>query len=138
VRLLDVLNGQGLPCAAVSASRHAPELLSGAGVLDRFEALVDGTEAARLRLPGKPHPALFLEAARRLGTAPADTAVIEDALAGVEAGRRGGFGLVIGVDRTAEPTGAADLLEHGAHLVVRDLAELLSGPAVPRTGPPGG
>ncbi|MGP4003482.1 HAD family hydrolase [Streptomyces sp. 8N706] len=126
VRLLDVLSRRGVPRAAVSASRHAGELLSRAGVRDRFQVLVDGGEAARLRLPGKPDPALFLEAARRLGAPPADTAVVEDALAGVEAGRRGGFGLVVGVDRTAGPTSAADLREHGADLVVRDLSELLT------------
>ncbi|MGP3984897.1 HAD family hydrolase [Streptomyces sp. KR80] len=128
VRLLDVLDRRGVPYAAVSASRHARELLSAAGILGRFHAVVDGTEAARLRLPGKPDPALFLEAARRLGIEAARTAVIEDALAGVEAGRRGGFGLVIGVDRTAGPSSAADLREHGADLVVRDLAELLTVP----------
>lgn len=126
VRLLYVLRAQGVPCAAVSASRHAPELLAEAGVRDLFQAVVDGNEAARLRLPGKPDPALFLEAARRLDAVPAEAAVIEDALAGVEAGRRGGFGLVIGVDRTTGPTSAADLRGHGADLVVGDLAELLT------------
>ncbi|WP_432094116.1 HAD family hydrolase [Streptomyces sp. bgisy100] len=131
VRLLAVLARHGVPCAAVSASRHATELLTRAGVREHFAAVVDGVEAARLELPGKPHPALFLEAARRLGVPTADAAVIEDALAGVEAGRRGGFALVIGVDRTAGPTSAADLREHGADLVVRDLADLLA----PRPGP---
>lgn len=134
VRLLDVLAAHRVPCAAVSASRHARELLSAAGVLDRFEAVVDGNEAARLHLPGKPDPALFLEAARRLGTRAEETAVVEDALAGVEAGRRGGFGLVVGVDRTAGPTSAADLREHGADVVVRDLAELIGSAPAPRTG----
>ncbi|MER5968227.1 HAD-IA family hydrolase [Streptomyces sp. NPDC002055] len=131
VRLLAVLARHGVPCAAVSASRHATELLTRAGVRERFAAVVDGVEAARLELPGKPHPALFLEAARRLGVPAADAAVIEDALAGVEAGRRGGFALVIGVDRIAGPTSAADLRKHGADLVVRDLADLLA----PRPGP---
>jgi HAD superfamily hydrolase (TIGR01509 family) len=126
VELLHVLGAEGVPCAAVSASRHAPELLERAGVRDLFQAVVDGNEAARLRLPGKPEPALFLEAARRLGAPAAEAAVVEDALAGVEAGRRGGFGLVVGVDRTAGPTSAADLREHGADLVVADLAELLT------------
>ncbi|MGW7467615.1 HAD family hydrolase [Streptomyces xantholiticus] len=132
VRLLKLLRDRSVPLAAVSASRHARELLTRAGVLPSFDALVDGVEAARLRLPGKPEPALFLEAARRLGV-PADrAAVVEDALAGVEAGRRGGFALVIGVDRTAGPGTGAALLERGADLVVRDLAELLpDGPDAP-------
>lgn len=124
VRLLRVLHARTVPMAAVSASRHAGELLRGAGVLDLFAALVEGGEAARLALPGKPDPALFLEAARRLGTPVEHTAVVEDALAGVEAGRRGGFGLVIGVDRTVGPGTGTALLSHGADLVVTDLAEL--------------
>lgn len=130
VRLLREIRARGLPLAAVSASRHAPELLTRAGVLPSFDVLVDGAEAARLRLPGKPDPALFLEAARRLGVPPGRSAVVEDALAGVEAGRRGGFALVVGVDRTVGPGTGAALTEHGADLVVRDLAELL--PAEPR------
>ncbi|MDJ0465540.1 HAD-IA family hydrolase [Streptomyces sp. H27-C3] len=125
VRLLRTLRSASIPLAAASASHHAREVLTRAGVLDLFDELVDGAEAADLGLPGKPDPALFLEAARRLKT-PADrTAIVEDALAGVEAGRRGGFGLVIGVDRTAGPGTAEDLLRHGADMVVRDLAELL-------------
>lgn len=124
VRLLRVLDELDVPCAAVSASRHARELIVRAGVLDLFRVVVDGAEAARLALPGKPDPALFLEAARRLGGLPETMAVVEDALAGVEAGSRGGFGLVVGVDRTAGPTSAADLRVHGADLVVDDLAEL--------------
>ncbi|GAA2393155.1 hypothetical protein GCM10010420_17400 [Streptomyces glaucosporus] len=128
LRLLRVLRRGGTPMAVISASRHARELLSGAGVLELFDAVVDGHEAARLGLPGKPDPAVFLEAARRLGAPASRTAVVEDALAGVEAGRRGGFGLVVGVDRTAGPTSAADLRDHGADVVVRDLAELLTEP----------
>lgn len=132
VRLLHALRRAGVPCAAVSASRHARELLLRAGVLDLLVTVVDGREAARLGLPGKPDPALFLEAARRLGRPLSRTAVVEDALAGVEAGRRGGFGLVVGVDRAdpAEgPGGAAALREHGADLVVTDLSQLLTDPA---------
>lgn len=127
LRLLRVLEAAGVPCAAVSASRHATELLERGRVRDLFATVVDGAEAARLALPGKPDPALFLEAARRLGV-PADRcAVVEDALPGVEAGRRGGFALVVGVDRTADSASAADLRAHGADLVFRDLAELLAG-----------
>ncbi|GAA2511830.1 HAD-IA family hydrolase [Streptomyces gobitricini] len=126
VRLLDTLRGAGVPLAAVSASRHAREVLASAKVLDLFDVCVDGVEAARLRLPGKPDPALFLEAARRLATRPAHCAVVEDALAGVEAGRRGGFGLVVGVDRTAG-RGMGDALRRaGADVVVRDPVELLT------------
>jgi len=137
VRLLRVLHRDGVPRAAISASRHARELLSGAGVLELFNAVVDGNEAARMRLAGKPDPAVFLEAARRLGVPVRDTAVVEDALAGVEAGRRGGFGLVVGVDRIVGPTSAEDLRSHGADVVVRDLAELLTAPGA-GTGGEGG
>lgn len=133
VRLLHELRDAGVPTAAVSASRHATELLAGAGLLELLGAVVDGNEARRLRLPGKPDPALFLEAASRLGSLPQDTGVVEDALAGVEAGRRGGFGLVIGVDRTGGPDSAAALRRHGADVVVSDPGELLVSGA---DGPP--
>lgn len=81
VRLLHVLHEARVPIAAASASRHATELLAGAGLLDLFTAVVDGNEARRLELPGKPDPALFTEAARRLGVPAGDSAVVEDALA---------------------------------------------------------
>jgi beta-phosphoglucomutase-like phosphatase (HAD superfamily) len=87
-----------------------------------FDAQVDGIVAHARGLAGKPAPDTYLEAARMLGIAPPDSAVYEDALAGVEAGRAGGFGMVIGVDRAGQ---AAALREHGADLVVMDLAELL-------------
>ncbi|MFI1440424.1 HAD family hydrolase [Streptomyces fructofermentans] len=125
VRLVRALRRAATPLAAASASRHARELLTRTGVLDLFDALVDGGEAARLGLAGKPHPDLFLEAARRLGVAAGRCGVVEDALAGVEAGRRGGFALVIGVDRAGGPDTAAALLRRGADVVVHDLAELL-------------
>ncbi|MFI1107691.1 MULTISPECIES: HAD family hydrolase [Streptomyces] len=135
VRLLKALYVAGVPCAAVSASRHAREFLAGARLRGLLRETVDGEEARRLGLPGKPDPALFLEAARRLGAAPGECAVVEDALAGVAAGRRGGFGLVVGVDRTLGPTSAAELREHGADLVVTDLAALLDpDPARPGSG----
>ncbi|MEU5979290.1 HAD-IA family hydrolase [Streptomyces sp. NPDC047315] len=124
VRLLRILHAADVSRAAVSASRHARELLAGAGLTDLLDVLVDGDEAARLHLPGKPDPALFLEAAGRLRVLPGRAAVIEDAPAGVEAGRRGGFALVVGVDRAGTTTARARLLRHGAHLVVGDLAEL--------------
>lgn len=131
VSLLHALLGSGKLLAAASASLHARELLTRAHVLDLFDAVVDGTEAARLKLRGKPAPDLFLEAARRLRTAPGETAVVEDALAGVEAGKRGGFALVIGVDRTGGQEHTRELLRHGADLVVADLGELLMEGAAP-------
>ncbi|MFK0290674.1 HAD family hydrolase [Streptomyces sp. NPDC090442] len=130
-RLLHALRDEGVACAAVSASRHAAELLQRAGLRGLLGAVVDGNEAARLGLPGKPDPALFVEAARRLGVPPGDAAVVEDALAGVAAGRRGGFGLVVGVDRSGTGGHAAELHRRGADVVVADLAELLV-PGAPR------
>nr|WP_281381964.1 beta-phosphoglucomutase family hydrolase [Nocardiopsis mwathae] len=121
VALLHRLRGARIPTAAVSASRNCAAVLHAAGVEDLFDARVDGVEAARLGLPGKPDPALFLEAARRLSAEPGHTAMVEDSLVGVEAGRRGGFGWVIGVDRGDQRGG---LYERGADIVVSDLAEL--------------
>ncbi|MFE9017605.1 HAD family hydrolase [Streptomyces sp. NPDC007808] len=125
VRLVRALRGAGTSVAAASASRHARELLTRAGVLDLFDVLVDGGEAARLGLPGKPRPDLFLTAVERLGADAGRAAVVEDALAGVEAGRNGGFALVVGVDRAGTGDSGEALRRHGADLVVRDLAELL-------------
>ena len=126
------LRAAGLPTAVVSASRNMVAVLEAAGLRDLFDAEVDGVEADRLGLAGKPDPALFLEAARRLGVAPARAAVVEDALAGVEAGRRGGFGLVVGVDRGGQ---AAALAERGADLMVDDLGALdVEGGAVRQGG----
>lgn len=121
VALLRTLNAAGVPVAVASASHHCRQVLEAAGLAGLVDAVVDGIDADRLRLPGKPDPALFLEAARRLGVPPARAAVIEDAEAGVEAGRRGGFGLVVGVARTSD--GRA-LRDRGADLVVSDLGEL--------------
>ncbi|MFD3655654.1 HAD family hydrolase [Streptomyces sp. NPDC058620] len=124
--LLRHLRARGVAMAAVSASRHAGELLDRSGVLPYFAVLVDGVEGGRLGLPGKPAPDLFLAAAGRLGLPASRTAVIEDSLAGVEAGRRGGFHLVVGVDRSAGPDTRAALLDRGADVVVDDLSELLT------------
>lgn len=109
----------GVRTAVVTASRNRAQVLKAAGADDLFDEHVDGIDAAELGLPGKPDPALFLEAARRLGVDPDRAVVIEDALAGVEAGRRGGFGLVIGVDRAGEHEAA--FLAGGADVVVADL-----------------
>ncbi|MFG2616430.1 HAD family hydrolase [Streptomyces sp. NPDC048507] len=111
-------------CAAVSASRHARSLLECAQLIGYFDALVDGQDAAALDLPGKPDPALFLEAARRLGAPPAHTVVVEDALAGVEAGHRGRFRLVVGLNREADPHMSDALRARGAQLVLPDLVGL--------------
>jgi len=121
VALLGELRWFGIPRAAVSASENSAEVLRAAGVLVCFDVRVDGTDARELDLASKPAPAIFLEAARRLGVEPGRAAVVEDALAGVEAGRRGGFGLVVGVDRTGHPD---DLAVSGADVVVSDLASL--------------
>ncbi|MGW6561746.1 HAD family hydrolase [Streptomyces hydrogenans] len=123
VRALTVLRDHRVPCAAVSASRHARALLAAGGFDRLLRTVVDGGEAARLGLPGKPDPALFLHAAHVLGVRPQDCAVVEDALAGVLAGRRGRFGLVVGVDRTPDRHTTGSLREHGAHLVTTDLME---------------
>ncbi|MFI1717032.1 HAD family hydrolase [Streptomyces litmocidini] len=122
---LAALRTRGVPCAAVSASRHARALIRAAGLTDLLATIVDGEDAARLGLAGKPDPALFLRAAALLGSRPRETAVVEDALAGVLAARRGGFGLVVGVDRTPLRRTADLLREQGADLVVPDLMALV-------------
>ena len=123
VRYLHAARDAGLHRAVVSSSRNCREVLEAAGIDDLFEAQVDGNVAAAEGLAGKPAPDTFLAAARKLGVAPAAAAVFEDALAGVAAGRAGGFGYVVGVDRVGQ---AGALREHGADVVVEDLAELLA------------
>jgi HAD superfamily hydrolase (TIGR01509 family) len=125
------LRADGLRTAVVSASRNMVAVLEAAELGGLFDVEVDGVEADRLGLAGKPDPALFLEAARRLGVASARAAVVEDALAGVEAGRRGRFGVVVGVDRGGQ---AAALAERGADVVVADLGLLTLERAVVRRG----
>jgi alpha,alpha-trehalase len=120
--LVDALRARSVKTALISASRNARPVLEAAGAIDRFDVIVDGVDARKLGLAGKPDPAVFLEAARRLGVEPRRAAVVEDALAGVEAGRSGGFRLVLGVDRGHQ---AAELSSHGADLVVTDLGEVL-------------
>jgi beta-phosphoglucomutase family hydrolase len=125
IRYVSAARDAGLRRAVVSSSSNCRDVLEAAGMLDLFEEIVDGVVAAREGLRGKPAPDTFLEGARRLGAEPAEAAVFEDALAGVEAGRAGGFGYVVGVDRV----GQADALrEHGATVVVSDLADLLEQP----------
>ena len=119
VALLRRLRHAGLPTAVVTASRNSELVLQAAGVRELFDAVVDGNDVERLGLPGKPDPALYLEAAHRLGVPPVECFVAEDAVAGVQAARRGGFGLVLGVDRTGN---RSRLAAAGAHDVVADLA----------------
>jgi beta-phosphoglucomutase family hydrolase len=122
VALLDHLIEAGVSVAVVSSSANARGVLRAAGLEQRFTVVMDGLVAARRNLPGKPSPDTFLAAAADLGVAPGDTAVVEDALSGVEAGVAGGFGLVVGVDREGQ---AEALSAAGAHVVVGDLAELV-------------
>jgi alpha,alpha-trehalase len=121
IALIDELRRAGVRTAVISASRNLEAVLAAAGVGERFDVRLGGAEAERLGLKGKPQPAIFLEATRRLGAVPRRAAVVEDALAGVEAGRRGGFRLVVGVDRLGHP---AELEAAGADVVVKDLAEV--------------
>lgn len=121
VLLLDALGAAGVPVAVVSGSRNAPAVLASAGLSARFGIVVDGVVAAEIGLPSKPSPAAFLHAAAALGVAPANAVVVEDAISGVEAGRAGGFGLVVGVSGTQEPD---QLATAGADVVVAELTPL--------------
>lgn len=123
VRFLAAVRDAGLACALVTSSENATAVLEAAGLRHAFMVTVDGALARELGLAGKPAPDGFLEAARRLGVAPEHAAVFEDALAGVAAGRRGQFGLVVGVDRVGQ---SDELRTAGADFVVGDLAELVA------------
>jgi beta-phosphoglucomutase family hydrolase len=112
----------GLRRAVVSSSANCQDVLRSAGIAKLFEARVDGVVAEREHLKGKPAPDTYLAAARMLEVAPAAASVFEDSLAGVESGRAGRFGFVVGVDRAGQ---ARALLSHGANRVVRDLSELM-------------
>ena len=122
VRYVRAVRDAGLRRAVVSSSANAHDVLVAAGIEDLFETRIDGVVAERDHLRGKPAPDTFLAGARALGLEPPAAAVFEDALAGVAAGRAGGFGCVVGVDRAGQ---ADELREHGADVVVTDLAELL-------------
>ena len=122
VRYLHAVRDAGLRRAVFSSSTNCRDVLRAAGIEDLLEVRMDGVVAEREHLKGKPAPDTYLKAAGMLGSEPAQSAVFEDALAGVESGRAGDFGCVVGVDRV----GQADALkEHGADIVVKDLAELL-------------
>jgi beta-phosphoglucomutase family hydrolase len=122
IRYLHAAREAGLKLAVVSSSKNTTEILRAAKLEHMFDGQVDGVTAEREHLKGKPAPDTYLRAATLLHTTAPQAAVYEDALAGVEAGRAGGFGVVVGVDRD---TLARELYTHGADLVVSDLAELL-------------
>jgi beta-phosphoglucomutase family hydrolase len=122
VRYVQAVKAAGLPRAVVSSSANARDVLIAAGIEDLFDARIDGVVADREHLRGKPAPDTFLAGARALGLKPTTATVFEDAQAGVAAGRAGGFGFVVGVDRVGQ---AEALKQHGADIVVTDLAELL-------------
>jgi len=128
VALVRRLRALGIRTAAVSSSVNCAAVLEAAGIGVLFDARVDGTDLARSDLRGKPAPDAFLEAARRLGVAPVRAVVVEDAVAGVEAGRAGGFGCVIGVDRSGH---ALALRKAGADVVVSDLAQVATAAQPP-------
>lgn len=121
VDFLRSLHPAGFKPALVSSSRNSRLIADTAGFAELFDAWVDGEALLTRRIQGKPAPDMFLAAADDLGVAPSRAVVIEDAIAGVQAGRRGKFGLVIGVDRTHHPDALA---EAGADLVVSTLAEV--------------
>lgn len=122
IRLVGHVRGLGIRTAVVSASANCAAVLEAAGIADLFEVRVDGHTLRERGLRGKPAPDSFLEAARELGVAPERAVVIEDAISGVQAGRAGAFGLVVGVARKAD---ADALARNGADRVVTDLAELV-------------
>jgi beta-phosphoglucomutase family hydrolase len=133
-RYLAAVRAAGLRTALVSSSANTAQVLARGLVADQFDVIVDGHVAEAKGLHGKPAPDTYLAAAAMLGVEPGAAAVYEDALAGVEAGHAGKFGIVVGVDRVGQ---APQLREHGADIVVADLADLLPG-AGPSTRPAAG
>ncbi len=123
VEAISFWRNHDVPIAVVSSSRSCAQVLRKAGIEDFFRVRVDGIVGMEIGLKGKPNPDYFLEAVKRLGVEPLHALMVEDAVAGVEAGRRGGFGAVIGMDRSGQ--NAKLLLEHGADRVVSSLKELL-------------
>jgi beta-phosphoglucomutase family hydrolase len=119
--LLKKLRQAGIRTAVGSSSKNTTAILHAAGLEHHFDLCIDGLVAEALRFPGKPDPALFLEVAHRLGVEPSRVILFEDALAGVEAGKRGGFGCVVGLDHGQQP-GA--LRQHGADVVIKNLRQV--------------
>ena len=122
VRYVQAVRSAGLHTAVVSSSANCAEVLKAAGIANLFETRIDGVSVEEQHLAGKPAPDTYLAAAKVLGVEPGEAAVFEDALSGVAAGRAGGFGFVVGVDRVGQ---AEQLRAHGADRVVTDLAQLL-------------
>jgi beta-phosphoglucomutase family hydrolase len=122
VTYIRAVRDKGIATAIVSSSANTKQVLDSAGIADLFDFRMDGIAAAQRKLAGKPAPDTYLAAAQELGFGADRAAVFEDALAGVESGRAGHFAFVVGVDRVGQ---AAELREHGADIVVKDLAELL-------------
>jgi beta-phosphoglucomutase family hydrolase len=127
VRYLEAAKAAGLRIAVVSSSANTQEVLRVTGLEKFFEARIDAQEAIARNLKGKPAPDTFLAGAAALGVGPDQAVVFEDAIAGVEAGRAGAFALVVGVDRVRSGDSARALRDHGADIVVTDLAELIEG-----------
>ncbi|WP_328660785.1 beta-phosphoglucomutase family hydrolase [Streptomyces sp. NBC_00334] len=121
LRYIEAARGAGLATAIVSSSANTRDVLHSIDAERLFDVRIDGVVARERKLPGKPHPDTFLAAARDLGVEPSRAAVFEDALAGMDAGRSGHFGYVVGVDRVGQTDA---LYAHGADRVVKDLAEL--------------
>lgn len=132
MRYLRAVKAAGLGTAVVTASANGEQVITAAGVADLIDVRIDGVVAARHQLRGKPAPDTYLAGARALGVSPVQAAVFEDALAGVAAGRAGGFGYVVGVDRVGQ---AHALRQRGADIVVTDLAQLLSSADQPCSEP---
>ena len=124
LRYIEAVRAHGLRTAIVSSSANTQDVLRSIDAEHLFDVRIDGVVAAERKLPGKPRPDTFLEAARDLGIEPSHAAVFEDALAGMDAGRSGHFGYVVGVDRVGQTDA---LYAHGADIVVKDLAELGGG-----------
>jgi HAD superfamily hydrolase (TIGR01509 family) len=123
VRYVRAASEAGLRRAVVSSSTNTRDVLKAAGFDGQFDEIIDGVVAEHEQLAGKPAPDTYLAGAKAVGVEPQEAAVFEDALAGVEAGRAGSFGIVVGVDRVGQ---ADELRAHGADIVVRDLSELLA------------
>lgn len=121
VELVDELIRAGVRVAVASSSRNCSFILEKTGLIDRFGAVVDGEVSHKLDLPGKPDPAIFVEAAKRIDADPRRSIMVEDAVAGVQAGRNGAFGLVLGVARDGD---LERLRSNGAHIAVTDLAQI--------------
>jgi beta-phosphoglucomutase family hydrolase len=120
--VMALLDAAGIPQAVVSSSKNARRVLTAAGLGERFGVVVDGITAASEGLAGKPAPDTYLRAAELLGAAPERSIVVEDAVTGIAAGKDGGFGFVLGIDRGGN---AAALAAHGADAIVTDLGETI-------------